>query len=170
MHILEQLIYFFAILFLINLAFSAYTALTGNVPTDIVGADGEDITLHNNRSATDPSFAQAVDFIAQDNVSGRRYSQGYQCADFAKDVHENAERAGLRCAFVLVRFNDSSDCHACNAFNTTDEGLVFFDCVEGDKIATAVKGQPYVMSSAAFGNDFTEWEPLNIISSVVPIW
>ena len=60
------------------------------------------------------------------------------CADFAERLHNNAEMAGIRCAYVsldMVGYTDPYDFgiasdagHACNAFETTDRGLVFIDC------------------------------------------
>jgi hypothetical protein len=53
-------------------------------------------------------------------------------------LHNNAEKAGIRCAYVsldMVGYSDpynlgiASDAgHACNAFETTDRGLVYIDC------------------------------------------
>jgi hypothetical protein len=47
------------------------------------------------------------------------------CADFAERLHNDAEMAGIRCAFVIV--DTSLGYHALNAFQTTDAGLVFID-------------------------------------------
>ncbi|MFC2041213.1 hypothetical protein ACFLTY_02690 [Chloroflexota bacterium] len=43
------------------------------------------------------------------------------CADFADRLHNNAEKAGLRCGFVLGTM------HAFNVFETTDKGLIYID-------------------------------------------
>jgi hypothetical protein len=45
------------------------------------------------------------------------------CADFAERLHNNAERAGIRCGYVII---DSLN-HAINVFNTTDKGLIYID-------------------------------------------
>jgi len=60
------------------------------------------------------------------------------CADFAERLHNEAEMAGIRCAYVsldMIGYTDpynlgiESDAgHACNAFETTDRGLVYIDC------------------------------------------
>jgi len=49
------------------------------------------------------------------------------CADFAERLHNNAEMAGIRCAYVSITL-DGNTGHACNAFQTTDRGLVYIDC------------------------------------------
>jgi hypothetical protein len=48
------------------------------------------------------------------------------CADFAERLHNNAELAGIRCAYVSITLAGNVG-HACDAFQTTDEGLVYVD-------------------------------------------
>jgi hypothetical protein len=60
------------------------------------------------------------------------------CADFAERLHNNAEKAGIRCGYVSLDMSGYTDPlnlgiasnsgHACDAFETTDKGLVFIDC------------------------------------------
>jgi len=49
------------------------------------------------------------------------------CADFAERLHNIAELTGIRCAYVSITL-DGNTGHACNAFQTTDRGLVCIDC------------------------------------------
>ena len=59
------------------------------------------------------------------------------CADFAERLHNDAEMAGIRCAYVSLEMTcytdpanlgiPSNSGHACNAFQTTDRGLVYID-------------------------------------------
>lgn len=63
------------------------------------------------------------------------------CADFAERLHNNAEIAGIRCAYVSLDMTGYDDpynygiapdaSHACNAFQTTDRGLIYIDCTGG---------------------------------------
>jgi hypothetical protein len=50
----------------------------------------------------------------------------HMCADFAERLHNNAEMAGIRCAYVSVDLAGSAG-HACDAFETTDRGLIYVD-------------------------------------------
>lgn len=59
--------------------------------------------------------------------------------------------AGYNCAYVDVSFTDNVG-HACNAFNTTDRGLIFIDCTNSldgsgpynrDCIVSIVEGNIY---------------------------
>jgi hypothetical protein len=89
-------------------------------------------------------------------------SNPHVCADFAERLHNNAELAGIRCAYVsitLVEYPDpynygisSSTGHACNAFQTTDRGLVYIDCTgisdnygpdNNDRIVSVCIGEQY---------------------------
>lgn len=111
------------------------------------GGDGEPIVLVDNSDATNPTYAELVAFIEIDSTDTNSYTEGsladYVCADFAEDVHNNAEAAGIRAAWVAVNFEDNDEGHALNAFETTDKGLVYIDCVEGDTIAYVEEGREY---------------------------
>ncbi len=73
------------------------------------------------------------------------------CADFAERLHNNAELAGIRCAYVSVGLAGSAG-HACNAFQTTDSGLMYIDCTgisdsygpdNNDKVVDIQVGKQY---------------------------
>jgi hypothetical protein len=83
--------------------------------------------LVNKESATDPTWSQLLDFLLEDRTdqdTGR--PSIHDCGYFARDLHNNAESAGIRAACVHIRTATVS--HAFNAFRTTDRGLVFIDC------------------------------------------
>ncbi len=97
-----------------------------------VGGDGELIELINNPDATNPTYAELVIFIKEDftdeNFYVRMSNYGYVCADFAEDVHNNAEAVRIKAAWVGISFEGDDEGHACNAFETIDRGLVYIDC------------------------------------------
>jgi hypothetical protein len=106
-----------------------YTYEDGKV---LVGGDGEPILLVDNPNAVNPTYAELVAFIQQDTTDSNDYFVhpliGYVCADFAEDVHNSAEAAGIRAASVSVDFEEGGQGHALNAFDTIDRGLVYIDC------------------------------------------
>ena len=106
-----------------------YTYEDGKV---LIGGDGEPILLIDNPNAVNPTFAELAAFIQQDTTDANDYLEhpliGYVCADFAEEVHNNAEAAGIRAASVSVDFKGTEDGHALNAFDTIDLGLVYIDC------------------------------------------
>lgn len=123
-----------------------FTPAIGNVY--YVGADGHRITLIHNSKAVNPTYAQMVDFICQDTTNEHQYLPGsYTCGDFAETVQNNAENAGYKCAWVTIDLQEGEG-HACNAFNTTDRGVVFVDCTGGgvcnsDAIVDIKDSYPY---------------------------
>lgn len=47
------------------------------------------------------------------------------CGDFAERLHNDAEMDGIRCAYVYLSL--STGLHAIDAFQTTDDGLIYID-------------------------------------------
>jgi hypothetical protein len=97
-----------------------------------VGGDGEPIELVNNPNATNPAYDQLVAFIINDDTNRLPYIDGgpdaFVCSDFAEVLHNNAEAAGIKAAWVGVDLYHEETGHAMNAFQTTDRGLVYIDC------------------------------------------
>lgn len=88
----------------------------------------------------DPTYDQAVAFVKEDRTNENKYVEDtYVCSHFSRDVCNNAEGEGFRCAFVELRYPDGKG-HAIVAFNTVDEGLVYFES-QSDEIAKPVIGK-----------------------------
>lgn len=100
-----------------------------NVQPPYARASGQRIHLVSNPDAKDVSFAELKSFILRDNTDEAAYIERVRkCTDFAETLHNNAERAGIRAAFVGIYFVDEEIGHALNVFCTTDSGLVYVDC------------------------------------------
>ena len=104
-----------------------------------------DVTLVDNPGATNPTWGQLTTFLFQDQTETHTYIEDvYDCSQFSRDVHNNAEAAGIRAAEVQILFRNEVTCHALNAFLTTDYGLVYVDCTEEpDTIARVEAGKKY---------------------------
>lgn len=126
----------------------------------IVGADGHYITLENNPNATNPSWEELKAFLLIDDTDSKTYDfDTFVCADFAELLHNNAEAAGIRSAFVSIQLGPCSyyptiGGHTLNAFETTDEGLVYIDCTgcpstcpNADKVVKVQVGKDFVPES-----------------------
>ncbi|GAH59290.1 unnamed protein product, partial [marine sediment metagenome] len=120
-----------------------------------VGADGEPIELINNPDATNPTYGELVDFIVEDATDSKFYTElggigsPRVCADFAEEVHNNAEAKGIRVAWVSIALYEEEIGHACNAFETTDKGLVYVDCTGatiGERFRQVLETSPNPMS------------------------
>ena len=133
-----------------NLSSNGVTTYTVCVDNNCnVGSDGSVVKITNNDNATDPSYDQLLTFLKADKTDEHPYIDGqYICVDFAKTLHDNAERSGIKAAFIGCDFSGNSIGHAFNMFNTTDKGIVYIDDtgVPGgstyeDKILNAAVGQ-----------------------------
>jgi len=89
---------------------------------------GEPIRLYENPMARDVSWEQVKEFVMNDDTNSHTYIPGsFVCADFAALLHNRAEIAGIKTAYISVDFTAGPG-HALDAFNTTDRGLVYIDC------------------------------------------
>jgi hypothetical protein len=156
----------------------------------VVGADGHQIALDNNPKARDVTWAELQQFLLDDQTNEIHYSDDvFVCADFAERLHNNAEEAGITAAYVSIDFGPediyslpdwSTGCpsyhggrHACNAFQTTDKGLIFVDdtgAEDGsgeDCTVLIVEGHLYTPVSM-FSDD--EWCPMGQVVSFQVMW
>lgn len=86
------------------------------------------VTLINNHRARNTTYNNVMKFLERDKTDLMVYVPGnFMCADFASTVHNNAEKAGIRCGYARVHYDNCRYTHALNAFYTTDKGLIFTD-------------------------------------------
>ncbi|BBL64202.1 MULTISPECIES: hypothetical protein [Methanosarcina] len=118
----------------------------------ILNMAGQEITISEYRDAADPDFNTLIMFLSEDATEDKDYVYPvYTCGDFASRLHDSAEKRGIRCGIVGVKFKtayeenrseilnngshylpayssyDACRGHAFNAFNTTDRGIVYVD-------------------------------------------
>jgi len=80
-------------------------------------------------TAVAPTWGQLKAFLTADDTDLSLYVPGeYTCGAFAERLHNNAEAAGIRAAWVALALDGESGGHALNAFDTSDRGLVYIDC------------------------------------------
>lgn len=95
---------------------------------NVARSNGQPLMLSENSQAQDPTWGQLRDFVLDDDTDCHPYVAGsFVCTDFAAMLHDRAEAAGIRAAYVSVDFLGQPG-HALNAFRTTDRGLVHIDC------------------------------------------
>lgn len=147
-----------ACIFVLELGKLAYVFLYSeqisqeNLP--ILNMAGQNIVINNHRDTVDPNFETLIEFLSEDATENKDYVYPvYTCGDFASHLHEEAEKRGIKCGVVGVKFNttnkekegmsevlenktlypppyssyDTCRGHAFNAFNTTDMGMVYVD-------------------------------------------
>jgi hypothetical protein len=138
--------------------------------------------LANDETARNPTWAELLDFLVEDNTDENPYVYGaYVCRDFAVDVHNNAEQGGIRAAYVSIDLSGSEVGHALNAFKTTDRGLVFIDCTglqasepgpsNCDKTVDVRLGKRYVPKSLFPESGWSvTWESMGTVRDVEIYW
>jgi hypothetical protein len=160
---------------------SAATTITGTTTvnphignTYMVGGDGKLISLVNYNNATNTTYAKVVEFIKADKTDQNLYTSKYVCSDFAEDVHNNAERAGIKAAWVTIVFTNAPG-HACNAFQTSDKGLVFIDCTGSpaqkgsfDKLVSLTVGKP--LTPTSLYSPYYKWSTMGTVKSYKVYW
>ncbi|MFC1992760.1 hypothetical protein ACFLV3_02975 [Chloroflexota bacterium] len=98
-------------------------------------------TQPNEYSLHNPSLGEVTSFLAEDETNFNQYVEDeYICSHFVRDVSDNAESQGLRCACVIIYFADRA--HALIAFDTIDEDVVYFDAVTDERVIPVV-GEKY---------------------------
>jgi hypothetical protein len=103
--------------------------------------EGLQAGLGHGYTLRDPTYLEAVAFLEEDKTSDNEYvDPTYVCSHFSRDVCNNAEAKGLRCAYVELRYPDSG--HAIVAFHTTDRGLAYFEAIT-DELVRPVVGERY---------------------------
>jgi hypothetical protein len=111
----------------------------------------------------DPTYAQAVAFMSSDHTDRNRYDEdSYVCSHFSRDVCNNAEAEGWRCAFVELRYSDSG--HSIVAFDTIDRGLVYFEPQFDDEVRVEL-GRRYSQL-----NDYLLPSFDDVIRDILVIW
>jgi hypothetical protein len=157
-----------------------YKDTWGSVVSSDVQPPYQGADIVNYQTASNPAWSQLLDFLRRDKTDEKAYVPGvYMCGDFARDVHNNAERAGIRAAYVAVEF--SSGYHSLNAFKTTDRGLVFIDCTgllasesgpsNCDKTVDVRLGKRYVPKSLFPESGWrVTWENMGTVRDVEIYW
>jgi len=159
----------------------------------------EYVSLTDNPYATNPTWSRLMSFLYSDPTDDEYYNLlTFNCTNFAERLHNNAEAAGIKAAFVTLYFKDQDTGHALNAFTTRDKGLVYVDCtggdgserfrqqiygytVEYDSIVYVWKGDNYLrwsIDNYGFRNyhyyepyrSTSAWEPAGVVESIKIYW
>ena len=109
------------------------------------------------------------------------------CGDFAERLHNDAEMAGIRCAYVSIDISGYTDpynygissniSHALDAFQTSDRGLVYIDDTNAPGPTRSVKtvnvaaGQAYIPVSLFPESGWNNtWGNMGTVTNIQVIW
>jgi len=119
--------------------------------------------LHN------PAFEEVTDFLREDKTDSNKYVEDeYICSHFARDVNNNAESQGIRCAYIDLRFPQLG--HAIVAFDTVDEGIVYFDAVTDERVKPVIGKEYWQCIEPRPGYYYTKPPYDDTIEDIIIIW
>lgn len=118
----------------------------------------------------DPTFYEAIKFMREDQTEDLEYQEIiFECDEYAEMVNNNAEQAGIRCCYVTLEFDDSA--HSIIGFNTTDQGMVYFEPQSDERVKYLYVNQDYwtdcVIPEPGY---YYEEDPDDTIRSINRIW
>jgi hypothetical protein len=117
----------------------------------------------------DLTYQEVVTFLTQDKTDLNRYVEPtYVCSHFARDVCNNAENEGIRCAYVELRYPSSA--HTLVAFNTVDRGLVYFEPQTDEKVIPVIGKRYYQCIEPRPGFLYPEPSYDDTIKDILVIW
>ncbi|MFC1928733.1 hypothetical protein ACFLXK_03925 [Chloroflexota bacterium] len=134
--------------------------------------EGMEAGLGHAYTLRDPTYAEAVSFLREDKTDENEYIEDtygvYVCSHFARDVCNNAEERGLRCAVVELRFLEQG--HVIIAFDTIDKGLVYFETLTDGKVEPVIGKRYYQCMIPKPGYYYEKPSYDDTIRDIVVIW
>ena len=125
--------------------------------------------LGHGYTISDPTYTAVLAFLAQDMTDSNEYIEGlYVCSHFTRDVCNNAEEAGIRCASVDLRYPDGG--HTIIAFDTVDQGLVYFEPQTDEKVNLVIGERYYQCVIPRPGYYYPEPDHDDTIQDILVIW
>jgi len=135
-------------------------------------AEGAEAGLGHGYALRDPTYKEVLTFLERDKTDQNEYAEDtygvYVCSHFARDVCNSAEEEGLRCAFVEIRYLDKG--HSIIAFNTIDEGLVYFDTQTDERVKPVVGKRYYQCIEPKPGYYYEQPLHDDTIMDILVIW
>lgn len=131
--------------------------------------EGMEAGVGHGYTLRDPTYAEVIAFLREDRTDENEYDENtYDCANFTRDVSSYAEQKGFRSAAVIIDFPDRG--HIIIAFNTIDEGQVYFE-PQSDERVKPVIGKRYYQSVILAGDYYYEAPPYDdTVIGFVVIW
>ena len=131
--------------------------------------EGVEASLERGYTLRDPTYNEVVTFLRKDKTDENKYvDPTYVCSHFARDVNNNAEASGFRCAFIEIRYKEGG--HALIAFNTIDKGLVYFESQTDDRANPVIGKRLYQCIEPEPGHYYEKPSFDDTIMDILVIW
>lgn len=126
--------------------------------------------LGHGYTIKDPTYAQVLAFLSVDMTDSKPYAiDSYVCSHYSRDVCNNAEAAGIRCAVVELRYR-STNGHMIVAFNTIDMGMVYFEPQSDERCEPTIGKRYYQTIIPDPGYYYSPPDYDDTIEDIVIIW
>lgn len=92
----------------------------------------------------DPTYNEVYSFIANDKTDENAYIEDiFDCEHFSQQVNNNAESLGIRCAIVVIYFEEINTGHMIVGFETIYHGMVYVEPQTDEWVENLVAGNEY---------------------------
>ena len=121
----------------------------------------------------DPTYNEVASFISSDKTDEIPYdSETFDCENFAQLINNNAEDQGMRCAYVVIYFYDTSAGHAIIGFDTVDRGMVYIESQSDEWVENLEVGNDYWTDCVVPNGNYYYYEeaPNDTIKDILVFW
>ena len=131
-------------------------------------AQGVEDGLGHGYTVKDPTRYEVLTFLHQDTTNENEYIEDYVCSHFARDVCNNAEEQGFRCAFVELRYEGEG--HTIIAFNTIDNGMMYFEPQSDEQVEPEIGKRYYqcIIPEPGYYYEMPDYD--DTIKDILIIW
>lgn len=119
-----------------------------------------------------PTYNEVAQFMANDNTDKLQYdAQNFNCLHFSQTFISNARQLSMRCALIIINFEESNVSHAIVGFDTTDQGIVYIEPQFDEWVENLEPGNDYwtdcVVSNGIY---YHAEEPYDTIKEILAFW
>jgi len=120
----------------------------------------------------DPTYAEVAQFMTNDNTDALAYdAQNFNCLHFSRAFIANARQLSMRCASVIINFDETNVSHAIVGFNTSDNGMVYIEPQFDEWVENLEPGNDYWTECVVFNGIYEHVEdPNDTIREILVFW
>jgi len=126
----------------------------------------------DNYEFYDPTYAEVAQFMANDNTDDLPYDyQDFNCLHFSRTLIANAKQFSMRCALVIINFDETNVSHAIVGFNTSDQGIVYIEPQFDEWVENLEPGNDYWTECVVSNGIYEHVEdPNDTIREILIFW
>ena len=120
----------------------------------------------------DPTYAEVAQFMANDDTDTLAYdAQYFNCLHFSQTFIANARQLSMRCALIIINFDETNVSHAIAGFNTSDNGMVYLEPQFDEWVENLEPGNDYWTECVVSNGIYEHVEdPKDTIREILIFW